>query len=144
LQRAATQQPLVLLLSPLEQALVNHAGRPFTYLCNGLPLYVSAGACRQLLDGITQRLQLLESLQLAESRRQNIPHHLRELFDDPAEVFSLPPYLRVRLVAMECYTMLSIIHRGRSFFAGQKGFGSRSLHVLDELFAKHNCSHLFC
>jgi len=110
---------------------------------NGTEIYVSAQNSRRLLFLINYKLDLLTFLEIKEQKSGNIPLNLREVFDDPAEILSLPAQTRNRLCADQCYTMHTAMQLGRAYFVNLPGFGKRSLASLDGLFEKHNVSHLF-
>lgn len=131
------------LLSPIEKAAFRRGFRPFRYNLNGVKIYINRFQCRQLLFIIKDKLELVTFIVRKERDSANIPLHLREVFDDPAEILGLPAQTRNRLCAIECYTMYATMQLGRDFFKTWPGFGRKSLAALDMLFAKHDCTHLF-
>lgn len=142
LKQAKTQRILKHLLSPLEQAAMRHKYQPFVYNLNGARIYISARVCRQLLHVASQRAELIHRAVVEQHAAKNVPLKLREVFDDPRIILSLHPSIRNRLCKLECYTLLTIMQRGRAYFIEQH-FGKRAMQTLDHLFEKYKCNRLF-
>ena len=130
-------------LSPLEQAALRHAYRPFTYNINGARVYISRSVCRHLLHLSTKKADLMWHAMQTQKETKGIPNKLREVFDDPHIVFALNPRLRNRLCNLECYTLFGIMQKGRSYFANEQGFSKTAMKTLDALFEKYNSLKLF-
>lgn len=130
-------------LSPIEKTALRHSFQPFRYNLNGVKIYINGYNSRRLLYSIKDKLDQLNFILTKEQKSVNIPLHLREVFDDPAEILGLPAQVRNRLCAIECYTMYAAMQLGRNFFVNWPGFGKRSVAALDALFSKHNAQHLF-
>lgn len=130
-------------LSPLELSALRHNYQPFNYRCEGSFIYISGQACKQLLTKAKTQLSFFTNRLQIERESKNIPRRLREVFEDPREILSLPTYTRNHLCRLECYTMLRIMILGRNYFLDRKEFGKKSMQTVDNLFAKYNCGHLF-
>ncbi len=131
------------ILSPLELAAMRHDYQPFSYKIEGRFVYFSGYACKKLAESSKERISLVRNRISIENESAGVPRKLRELFEDPREVLSLPAYLRNRLCDLDCYCMLRIMVLGRAYFSGRKEFGPKSMKTLDDLFARHKCQHLF-
>lgn len=140
---AQSAQTLQHILSPLEQAALQHRYKPFTYTINGASVYISGAQCRHLAKLVTQKQELLSFAIHNESLSKNIPYPLRETFNDPRIILALAPRLRNKLCALECYTLFTIMQKGRSYFANQQQFSAGAMQVLDGLFANYKCAGLF-
>lgn len=138
----STQAILRHVLSPVEQAALRHSFQPFRYTLNGAKIYISAANSRQLLHGIMLKIEQLTFIVTKEQSSRQIPLRLREVFDDPAVVLSITPIVRNRLCRLECYTLFSIMQRGKTYFI-EKGLGKQAMQTLEALFSKHEVSHLF-
>jgi hypothetical protein len=138
----STQAILRHVLSPLEQAALRHSFRPFRYNLKGAKIYISGGNSRQLLHGIMHKIEQLTFIITKEQSSRQIPLRLREVFDDPAIVLSITPIVRNQLCRLECYTLFSIMQRGKTYFI-EKGLGKQAMQTLEALFAKHEVLHLF-
>jgi len=130
-------------LSPIEKAAFRRSFQPFRYNLNGAKIYISGRNSRHLLHLLNSKLRFINSIVDKERQSIEIPLHLREVFDDPAQVLGLPAPARNRLCAIECYTLFTAMQLGRKFFLNWRGFGRRSMAALDALFASHNAAHLF-
>lgn len=130
-------------LAPIEQQAIHHRYQPFMYKAPGFRLYISGEACKFLRETAEQKIRMLHSLIEKDKISKNIPLHLREVFDDPQIVLSLPPRLRNRLCTLECYCLFTIMQRGRSYFATKQNFSPGHLKTLDGLFANYHCGDLF-
>src|SRR4051812_9762092 len=108
LKRAAAKKTIKPVLSPLEKAVFNHAGQPFNFSYNGISIYISLHACKQLLVAVIDKLRLLNLLLKNDKARIHIAFKVREVVDDPREILALNPLLRNRLCALECYTLFAI------------------------------------
>ncbi len=131
------------ILSPMENAVLRHVGKPFTFTFEGASVYISGRNCKKLLHTITYKAGLFNAMLAQERDRKDIPYKLREVLDDPAVILSLHPILRNRLSRLECYTMFALVSKGRDYFIKEKNFGKPAMKTLDELFAKHKAGHLF-
>jgi hypothetical protein len=131
------------LLSPLELSALRHNYQPFNYKCEGNFIYISVPACKQLLTRAKTQLSFFTNRLQIERESQRVPRRLREVFEDPAEILSLPAYTRNHLCRLECYTMLRIMILGRKYFLERKEFGKKSMQIMDDLFKRYKCSHLF-
>ncbi len=138
-----SQEILKHILSPLEQAALTNNYRPFIYKHYGAPLYISQHSCKLLIEITCQKATLLCKIIEQESFSVGIPIKHREAFNDPRLVMALPPRLRNRLFRLRCYTLFSIMQKGRSYFEDEQKFSPASLQRLDELFAKYKCAQLF-
>lgn len=143
LKRAASKKSLGLVLSPLEKAVLTSASQPFNYRFNGITVYISMQACKQLLTAVVEKLRLLNFLIQRDKIRPHIPFELREVIDDPREILSLSPRLRNKLCELECYTLFAISKKGRRYFVVKQKFSKPAMQTLDALFAKHKCANLF-
>lgn len=143
LRTKGSKQILAHILSPLEQTALRHHYQPFTYNFNGQRIYISRRMCRHLVNITTQKAEVLLCAVAEHKATINIPLKLREVFDDPRVVFSLKPRLRNTLCRLECYTLLSIMQKGRSYFADEQAFSRNAMKTLDALFEKYNCTNLF-
>lgn len=143
LRTKRSKETLKHFLSPLEQAALRHAYRPFTYTINGSRVYISRSMCKHLLHLSTQKAELVYHAIQTQKDAEGIPTKLREVFDDLHIVFSLPPKLRNHLCRLECYTLFAIMQKGRSYFANEQGFSRNAMKTLDALFEKYNCKKLF-
>lgn len=130
-------------LSPLELSALRHNFQPFTYKIIGSSLYISRHTCKQLLVNVKNNLSFLTNQLQKERVCKDVPAKHREAFEDPREILSLAPYLRNRLCKLDCYSMLRIMLLGREYFVNRKEFGPKSIKLIDGLFAKYQCSHLF-
>lgn len=130
-------------LSPIEKAGFRRSFQPFRYNLNGVKIYISGANSRRLLHFLNTKISFINAVVDKERQSIDIPLHLREVFDDPRQILSLPAPARNRLCAIECYTMFTAMQLGRSFFLNWPGFGRRSMAALDALFASHNATHLF-
>lgn len=131
------------ILSPLELSALKHNYMPFNYKCDGNFIYISGPACKQLLARAKTQLSFFTNRLRIEHESKNVPRMLREIFEDPAEILSLPAYTRNCLCRLECYTILRIMVLGRKYFLNRKEFGKKSIQILDCLFTKYKCGHLF-
>ena len=138
-----SQQYLKHILSPLEQAALRHNYKPFSYKFEGASIYISGFACKHLLDISKTKISFLSHRIDLEDKSSKIPLKLREVFENPAEILSLPAYVRNRLCDLQCYSMFKVMVLGRQYFIDGKEFGKQSIKTIDELFAKHGCSNLF-
>lgn len=130
-------------LSPLELSALRHNYQSFNYRCQGSFIYISGPACKQLLARAKSQLSFFTNRLQIENESKSVPRRLREIFEDPAEVLSLPAYVRNNLCRLECYTMFRIMILGRKYFSDRKDFGKKSLETIDNLFLKHKCNNLF-
>jgi uncharacterized protein YcgL (UPF0745 family) len=130
-------------ISEVEKAALLHDYQPFYYQMDSRLVYFTASACKTLRENTEQRLALVRHRIHIEEKSGNIPPHLREVFEDPCEVLSLPTYARVNLHKVECYTLLRIMLAGRQYFVNQPKFGRKTMKQINELFARHGCSWLF-
>lgn len=138
-----TNALLAHLLSPLEQAAMRHKFNPFNYKLGSVRVYISASMCKQLANITMQKANMLGWGIKKDKMAKGIPFKLREVVDDPRIIMSLHPRLRNQLCRLECYTLLSIKEKGRSYFADEEKFSPRAMQTLDALFEKHNCQGLF-
>lgn len=138
----ASQALLRHILSPLERAALRHRFRPFRYNLNGLKIYISGAHGRKLLYDIMHKIEHLTLIVTTEQDSIQIPFRLREAFHDPRIVLAVNPYVRNRLCSLGCYTLATIMHRGKSYFI-KKGFGKGAMQTLEALFAKHKAANLF-
>lgn len=143
LEDKKSQQSLKHILSPLESAALRHNYQPFSYKFEGAFIYISGFACKQLLDFSKIKISFLSNRIDLEIKSRKIPHKLREVFENPAEILSLPAYTRNRLCDLQCYSMFKVMVFGRQYFLDRKEFGKQSIKTLDDLFAKHGCGNLF-
>lgn len=143
LKTASASRCLKYILSPLEQAALQHNYKPFNYKFEGQFIYISGFACKQLLDIAKTQVIFFTNRMERENKSKDIPRKLREVFEDPAEILSLPPYTRNHLCRLECYSMFRIMILGRQYFLDRKEFGKQSIKTIDSLFAKYKCEHLF-
>ncbi|PBQ33893.1 hypothetical protein CNR22_19590 [Sphingobacteriaceae bacterium] len=130
------------ILSPLELTALNKKWQPFTYKIADLKIYISALHCKHLLISTLHKLQRLNAAVTKDKLSQGIPIKLRETFDDPKIVLSLIPPLRNKLCKLECYTLFSIMQKGKAFFEQHK-FSAANIAALENLFMKYSCSKLF-
>ena len=131
------------ILSPLQISALRHNYRPFNYKFQGHFIYISAPACKQLMEFTKEQLRFFTSQVEKDKHYRKIPRRYREVFEDPSEILSLPTYTRKQLCKLQCYSILKIMVLGRQYFLDRKEFGKKSLQTLDKLFKKHNCGHLF-
>lgn len=137
------RQHLKYILSPLELSALRHNYKPFNFRFEGQFIFMSTFACKQLLDMTRSQISFFTNRVQRESKSEKIPCKLREAFEDPAEILSLPAYTRNALCRLECYTMFKIMILGRQYFMDRGEFGKKSMQTIDDLFAKHDCEHLF-
>jgi len=137
------RQYLKYILSPLELAALGHSYKPFNYKIEGVFVYISGFACKHLLDFTKAQVTFFTNRMERENKSKDIPRKLREAFEDPAEILSLPAYTRNHLCKLQCYSMFKIMILGRQYFLDSKEFGKKSMKTIDGLFAKHRCLHLF-
>jgi hypothetical protein len=130
-------------ISEVEEAALLHDYQPFYYQMDSRPVYFTASACKTLRENTGQRLALVRHRIQIEEKSGQIPHRLREVFEDPCEVLSLPTYARVNLHKVKCYNLLRIMLAGRRYFINQPRFGRKTIKQIEELFARHGCSGLF-
>lgn len=143
LKTAQSRKILKHVLSPLEEAAFKNAYQPFTYtLEKGISVYVTHYTCKHILNKTREKLDLLLNCTNKMVYFKDIPSKYWETFDDPRIVLSLPPVLRNRLCKLECYTLLTIVRRGRKYFLEQ-GFSPATLKTLDKVFAKYKSEKLF-
>jgi hypothetical protein len=102
------------ILSPLEQAAMRHSYQPFNYNLDGTPIYISSGICKRLVNITTKKTELMSHAIRKESLAKDIPHKLREVFDDPRIILSLHPRLRNRLCSLQCYTLFAVIKKAEA------------------------------
>lgn len=131
------------LLSPLELSAMRHNYRPFNYKFEGKFVYISGGACKQLMENTKHQLSFFTNQVEKNNYWRKVPRNLREVFEHPGEVLSLPTFVRNRLCDLGCYTMLRIMILGKQYFLDRKEFGPKSLAAIEGLFEKHGCSELF-
>lgn len=143
LKTAEAKILLTPVLSPLEQTALNKKWQPFTYKIRGHSIYISAFDCKQLLIATTKKLQLLTAAVTKTRLAEGIPLKHREAFDDPRIVLSLHPLLRNRLCKLECYSLFTIMQRGRSYFEDEQNFSKQNMKTLDAIFLKYKCGDLF-
>lgn len=143
LKTVHTTRYLKYILSPLEQAALRHNYKPFNYKIEGVFVYISGFACRELLDFTKTQVTFFTSRMERENKSKDIPRKLREVFEDPAEILSLPAYTRNNLCRLGCYSMFKIMILGRQYFADRKEFGKQSIKTIESLFEKHKCEYLF-
>ena len=137
------RQYLKYILSPLELAALRHKYKPFNYKIEGVFIYISGFACRQLLEFTKTQVTFFSNRMERENKSKDIPRKLREVFEDPAEILSLPSYTRNHLCRLQCYSMFKIMILGKQYFLDRKEFGKKSLKTIEGLFAKHNVTKLF-
>jgi len=142
-KRGILSEDLKHILSPLEQAALQHQYKPFVYNYEGISIYISRRSCKQFMDYATDKITFLTSLIELERLSVEIPIKHREAFYDPRLILALPPRLRNRLVKLGCYNMFFIMQKGKSYFQDEQGFSSITIQRLDALFSKYKCSHLF-
>lgn len=142
LKTKAAKVLLIPILSPLEQTALNKKWQPFTYKIADLKIYISALHCKHLLISTLQKLQRLNAAVTKDKLSQGIPINLRETFDDPKIVLSLNPPLRNRLCKLECYTLFTIMQKGKVFFQQQK-FSKAQINAIEDLFLKYKLAKLF-
>lgn len=131
------------ILSPLELAALRHNFLPFNFRFEGKFIYFSSPACKQLMDFTRSKIGFVINRIERERKSVGIPLKLRNTFEDPAEILGLPDYTRKHLCRIECYTMFGIMVLGREYFLNRKEFGKQSIKVIDDLFIKYRCGHLF-
>lgn len=136
------KQLIAQIISPLEAAAVHYQG-PFTFIIDNQPVYFNAHSCKELLEGLKERISLVHNRQVIETHCVGVPKEAREAFEDPREVMSLPGYLRNHLCNMDCHNMLRIKALGRLYFEKHTDLGPKSIQTLAELFARQGCEHLF-
>lgn len=137
------RQHLKYILSPLELSALRHNYKPFNFRFEGQFIFMSTFACKQLLDMTRSQVSFFTNRVQREGKSDKIPRKLRDAFEDPGEILSLPAYTRNCLCRLECYSMFKIMILGRQYFLDRKEFGKKSMKVLDGLFEKHGCSKLF-
>lgn len=137
------RQYLKHIISPLELAALRHSYQPFNYKIEGVFIYISGFACRKLMEFTKTQLTFFTNRMDRENKSKDIPRKLREVFEDPSEIMSLPAYTRNHLCRLECYSMFKIMVLGKQYFLDRKEFGPKSMKVIDGLFAKYKCQHLF-
>jgi|GEM_PF-6760859 len=137
------RQHLKPILSPLELAALRHNYKPFNYKIEGVFVYISGFACRQLMDFTKTQVTFFTNRMERENKSKDVPRKLREVFEDPSEILSLPVYTRNHLCRLQCYSMFKIMVLGRQYFSDRKEFGKQSMKTIDSLFEKHKCKHLF-
>ncbi len=130
-------------LSPLEQAVMRSKSNPFIYNVEGIDVYISRYSSKQLLLTVQQKLELIFAAHEKDQLSPGIPIKLRETFDDPQIVLSLHPLLRKRLCKLECYSLFTIMQRGRKYFTEDQNFRKQNMKTLDDLFSKYKCGDLF-
>lgn len=138
-----SQEVLKHILSPLEQAALTSNYRPFIYKDYGVSLYISQHSCKLLIESTTQKATLLCKIIEQESLSKGIPIKHREVFHDPRLVMALPPRLRNQLFRLRCYTLFTILQKGRSYFMDEHKFSPLAMQRLDRLFVKYKCLRLF-
>lgn len=131
------------ILSPIELAALNRKWQPFTYNLAGLKIYISGLHCKQLLVSTMNKLQRLNVAVAKDKFSQGIPVKLRETFDDPKVVLSLNPVLRNKLCKLECYSLFTIMQKGKSFFEIEQKFSVQHVKTIEGLFAKYKLGKLF-
>src|SRR4051812_35540593 len=127
LRTKRSKQVLKHILSPLEEAAMRRNYQPFTYNLDGARAYISASMCRHLVRATTQKVELLRLAIEKDELAKNIPYKLREVFDDPRIILSLPPRLRNTLCRLECYTLFTLIQKGRSYFVDGQKFSAHAM-----------------
>lgn len=142
LKTRAARVLLTPILSPLELTALNKKWQPFTYKISDLNIYISALHCKHLLISTLHKLQRLNAAITKDKLSQGIPINLRETFDDPKIVLSLNPALRNRLCKLECYTLFTIMQKGKAFFNEQK-FSKSQMEAIEEIFMKYKLAKLF-
>lgn len=140
---ADTEQLLKHLVSPIETAAMKHHYQPFIYDLNGVKVVVPDIACKFFIQLYYEKANLLAAIISENRRKVKVPIKLRKTFDDPRVVMSFDPDLRKKVCKLECYTLFSIIEKGRDYFLNLKGFGKDSVKGLDMVFRRYNSSHLF-
>lgn len=130
------------ILSPLELTALNKKWQPFTYKIANLKIYISALHCKHLLVSTLHKLQRLNAAVTKDKLSKGIPISMRETFDDPKIVLSLNPKLRNRLCKLECYTLFTIMQKGKIFFEQQK-FSKAHVNAIEDLFLKYKLAKLF-
>lgn len=131
------------ILGPLELSALRHNYQSFNYKFEGHFIYISGRACKQLLETTKTQLSFFTNQVEKQRHMRNIPRKHREVFEDPAQVLSLTPYLRNKLCSLQIYSLLRIMILGRSYFENHKAFGPKSIKTLEDLFEKYGCGHLF-
>ncbi len=131
------------ILSPLELAAIKSLYQPFTYTYNRTTLYVNESDCKHLAWITRQKINLINGIIYKDNHGEGIPVNLRKAFTDPREVLAFPSRLRNVLINSGCSTLLDIILKGRSFFLEDRKLSKHSLSLLDALFLKYRCIHLF-
>lgn len=142
LRTKRSKQILFHIISPLEQAAMRHNYQPFVYKLDGARIYISARVCHHLAHLASKRAELIHSAVVEQHAAKKVPLKLREVFDDPRIILSLHHSIRNRFCKLECYTLLTIMQRGRAYFIEQH-FGKRAMQTLDHLFEKYGCTRLF-
>lgn len=137
------RQHLKYILSPLELSALRHNYKPFNFRFEGQFIFMSTFACKQLLELTRSQISFFTNRVQRESKSENIPRKLRDVFEDPAEILSLPAYTRNCLCRLGCFSMFKIMILGRQYFLNRKEFGKKSMQIIDDLFVKHGCSKLF-
>jgi hypothetical protein len=131
------------ILSPLELSALRHNYKPFNYKFEGRFIYISGSACKQLMEITKHQVSFFTNQIEKDKHSRKIPHKLREVFEHPGEILSLPAFVRNRLCDLECYSMLRVMILGRQYFLERKEFGPKSIQVIDGLFEKYGCGDLF-
>lgn len=130
-------------LSPIEAAVMNGKSDPFFYKLEGMEIYLSRYTSSELLKTVKRKVELVVAAHRKDQLSINIPLKLRETFDDPKIILSLHPLLRNRLCKLECYSLFSIMQKGRNYFIEEQNFSKQNMKVLDSLFSKYKCGDLF-
>lgn len=144
LKSAYSRKILQHVLSPLEAAAFQNLYKPFDYeIEKGQKLYITPYTCKELLRSTTRKLDLLLNSNPKSIYFNRVPAKHQKAFNDVKIILSLYPILRNKLCRLDCYTLLTIMKRGRTFFSEEQNFGKGEMKTLDALFAKYNCSHLF-
>lgn len=142
LKNIETKKLLAHILSPLEVHAFKHNYQPFNYKLDGVSTYIPGYLCKQLITITRAKTEwLIEATEMHRASK-DIPLKLRETFYDPTIIFSLNPSIRNRLCRLDCYTMFSIMHRGRNYFIQEK-FGKKAMQTLDEMFEEHGMGRVF-
>lgn len=131
------------ILSPLEDAALRQPPDTFIYRINRRKIYISVRARQQIISGIVNKLSLLHYIIKDDHLKAGIPSNLREVFDDPAEILYLHYAIRNRLCRLDCFTLFSILEKGRDYFIKEQNFGKGAMKTLDVVFEKYGCGHLF-
>lgn len=144
LRSAQSRKILQHVLSPLEAAAFQNKYNPFNYeIEKGKRIYITHYTCQELMRSTLHKLDLLLNSTTKSIYFNRVPVKHRKAFDDVSIVLYLHPVLRNKLCRLGCYTLLSIMKRGRKYFAEEQAFSKGEMKTLDALFAKYNCSHLF-